>query len=201
MPLRNTPIQRKLMVIILMTTVATLLMMRLTFFTYEFFAFRKATLRQLSAVGHVIAANSTAALAFENREDAREILAALEADPHVIAAALYDNQGDLFATYPPGISETVFPARPGKAGYHFDYLTLTGFEPVLQGDRSKGTLYLKLETGEVMRQWFQDSVTITLVVILVSFVLAYLISKKLQKQISGPILTLTETARAISERP
>jgi hypothetical protein len=45
-------------------------------------------------------ANSTAALAFENSDDAREVLAALRADPHVVAATLYTRAGASFASYP-----------------------------------------------------------------------------------------------------
>ncbi len=60
MPLRNIPIQRKLMMIILLTSVVVMLLMRGAFFAYEFLTFRKTTVRQLSTLGEVIAANSTA---------------------------------------------------------------------------------------------------------------------------------------------
>src|SRR5213592_3107663 len=93
---KDLPIRRKLTLIILLTTVATLLLMRLVFFAYEFLTFRQATLRQLSTVGEVIAANSTAALAFDNQDDAKEILAALKAEQHITSAALYDKSGKLF---------------------------------------------------------------------------------------------------------
>src|SRR5438477_2218766 len=46
-----------------------------------------------SDLHEAIAANSTAALAFVNADDAREVLAAFKAQPHVVAARLYLSDG------------------------------------------------------------------------------------------------------------
>src|SRR5437870_5031749 len=101
MSIKDTPIRRKLTAIILLTTGAALLLTCALFFAYEFLTFRQTTVRQLSTLGEIIAANSTAALAFDNQGDANEILAALKAEPHVVAASLYKKDGKLFSTYPP----------------------------------------------------------------------------------------------------
>src|SRR5436309_13092053 len=93
MLLKDLPIRRKLTVIILLTTVAALLLTRSVFFSYEFLTLRQTTLRQLSTIGEVIAANSTTALAFQNEDDAKDILSALKADQRITAAALYDKSG------------------------------------------------------------------------------------------------------------
>ena len=58
------------MTILLLTSGAVLLLTGASFFAYEFLTFRQASLRQLSIQGEIIAANSTAALAFENVDDA-----------------------------------------------------------------------------------------------------------------------------------
>src|SRR5271154_2703086 len=97
--LSNLPIRKKLTVIILGTSVTALLLMRAGMVGYEYLAFKKATVRQVSTIGEITAANSSAALAFENQSDAREILSALKADRNVEAAALYDKSGHLFSKY------------------------------------------------------------------------------------------------------
>jgi light-regulated signal transduction histidine kinase (bacteriophytochrome) len=51
-----------------------------------------------------------------------------------------------------------------------------------------------------MRQWMRNSLAIALLGIVLAFVIAYLISDRLQKQISRPILALAETAKAVSDR-
>src|SRR5918996_2133541 len=119
MLLKDRPIRRKLMAMILLTSGVVLLLTCMAFFTYEFLTFRQATVRQLSTLGEIIAANSTAALAFDNRDDASEILAALQAERHLVAASLYDKNGRLFAKYPADLPATNFPAAPEGDGYRF----------------------------------------------------------------------------------
>src|SRR6266849_1868409 len=111
MSLRDTPIQRKLMTIILLTSGAVLLLTCSAFFVYELLTFRQTTVRQLTTLAEIIAANSTAALAFQNQSDAQEILAAVKAERHIVAACLYDHEGKLFAKYPPDLPASAFPAK------------------------------------------------------------------------------------------
>ncbi len=200
MPLRDMPIRRKLMLIILVTSVVVMLLMRGSFFIYEYLTFRQVTVQQLSTLGKILAANSTAALAFDNREDAKEILSALKAEKHVVAAALYDSHGQFFTQYPDTQPADVFPLAPGADGYRFSGPNLEGFQPVVQKDRRLGTLYLRFDTGVVMQEWLWGSFRIAIAVMAVVLLVAYLLSRTLQKQISVPIVHLAETARAISER-
>src|SRR5690242_11667308 len=135
MPLRDTPIQRKLMTILLLTSGAVLLLTCAAFFAYEFFTFRQSTVRQLSTLGEIVAANSTAALAFDNQDDAKEILFALRAEPHIAGASLYDKDGKLFSQYPLNVPTEAFPAAPGKDGYRFEQSHLAGFQQVVQNGK------------------------------------------------------------------
>ncbi len=197
--LRDTPIQRKLMTIVLLTGGTALLLTCTVFFFYELRVFRQTTVRQLATLAEVIATNSTAALAFQNNDDGQEILTALAAERQIVAASLYDNEGNLFATYPAELPASAFPAAPGVAGYHFEQLALIGFQPAVQRGKRLGTLYLKLDTAAIMRRWFQNSFWIAVVVLVIAIIAAYLISKTLQKQISQPLLSLAATATAISD--
>src|SRR5439155_2648434 len=129
---KHTPIRRKLMTMILLTSGTVLLLTCAAFFAYEFLTFRSATGRQLSSLGEIIAANSTAALAFDNQRDAEEILAALQAERHIVAACIYNTNGALFARYPETATASVFPPAPEKAGYRFGQSYLASFQPVAQ---------------------------------------------------------------------
>ncbi len=200
MPLRNVPIRRKLMLIILMISTVVMLLMLGAFFTYEYVTFRSVTLQQLSTLGKMLAANSTAAVAFENREDASEILSALKAEGHVSVAALYDNNGRVFAQYPDTLTAGAYPTALGPDGYRFVGSQLEGFQPVVQKERRLGTLYLRFETGAVMQAWFWGSIQIALAVMAVILLVAFALSQFLQRHISQPILRLAESARAVSER-
>src|SRR2546430_13490991 len=83
MSLRDWPIKQKLTAMLLLISGLVLLLTSAAFVTYQVVAFRQTTLKNLATLGRVIAANSTASLAFANQADAREILSALKAEPHV----------------------------------------------------------------------------------------------------------------------
>jgi signal transduction histidine kinase len=197
--MQNSPIQQKLMRVILMTSGAALLLTCSAYFAYEYFAFRRASLQQLVILGKIVATNSTAALAFQSHEEAYEILAALKAEPRIVAACLYDKEGTIFTFYPINLSVEDFPKLALKEGHSFEKTFLTGFQSVAQGDKFLGTLYLKLDMGAFLERFSLYGIVV-IGVISVSFLLAYFLSKNLQKGISYPILALAETARAVSER-
>jgi hypothetical protein len=135
----STPIRRTLTQVIALSCGAALAITMLAFLAYEVLSFRDSSVRQLQTLGQAVASNSTAALAFDNSGDATVVLEALAADPHIRAAALFDGQGRLFATYPADLAHERLPAQVGADGYRFRPGRLVGFQPVLQDGRQLGT--------------------------------------------------------------
>ena len=196
--LRDWPIKRKLTAILLLISALVLLLTSAGFVTYQVVRFRQGTMANLSTLGQVIAANSTASLAFANEADATEVLSALRALPHVVAAALYDKEGRLFARYPADLPRDAVPAAPGKDGFRFEQGHLIGLEPVAEeGNARLGTLYLKSDLKAMSRAlWL--SAAIAAGAMAVSLLAAYFLAAVLQGWISQPILALADTARAVS---
>jgi signal transduction histidine kinase/ActR/RegA family two-component response regulator len=194
----STPIRRTLMRMIFLSSGAALAVTSLAFCAYEFLTFRQSSVQQLQILSRAIASNSTASLAFDNPEDAAGVLAAFKADPHINAAALYDAGGKVFATYPQGLAASRFPARPGT-GYSFTRSELTGFQPVAEGSRQLGTLFVESDLNAMYAR-FQLYGFIVLLVAGFSISLAFLISRRLQHRLLRPILALADTTRAVSER-
>ena len=200
MSLRDWPIKQKLTAILLLISGLVLLLTAAAFVTYEVVAFRQMTLKDLSTLGRIIAANSTASLAFANEADAREILSALRAEPHVVAAGLYDKDGRVFSRYPADLPGETLPAVPGQDGYRFEQGYVIGFEPVAEvGNARLGTLFLKSDMKAVSRT-LRLSAAIATGVMGISLLAAYLLAAVLQGRISQPILALAETAKAVSIR-
>lgn len=197
--LRDVPIRQKLVLIIFAISLVVMLLMGGAFLVFEYLTFRKTTVRQLTTVGEILAANSTAALAFQNQDDASEILSALKSERHVVAAALYDRNGQLFSRFPADFPANALPATPGNPGLMYVGTHIAGFIPVVE-DRRLGTLFLKYDTKVLLQEWLRGPIQIALVVMSLVLIVAYALSRVLQKQISRPIVTLAETARAISER-
>lgn len=192
-------VRRKLMRMLLLTSGVTVLFTCSLFIGYEFFIFRQSLERQLATLGRAIAANSTAALAFDNPQDARTVLAAFRADPHIVAAALYDRSGELFAAYPDKVSQHELPTAVQPRGYRFEHGRVIGFEPVVEAGQRLGTLYVSSDLNAI-GQRLQLYALLTAIVLALSGVLAFFVARRQQRQLSHPILALAETARAVSDR-
>src|SRR5579859_4210697 len=106
----KSSIKRRVMAVILMACTAVLLVTVAAFIAYDLMTFREAMIQNLVSQGQLIADNCTAAVAFKDRNAATNVLYSLRSEPHIIAAAVYDEQGKIFVTYPEGISIRSFPA-------------------------------------------------------------------------------------------
>ena len=199
MVFRDIPIQKKLLRVIFLINGIVLIVTCLTFFIYEFYAFRKGITEKVSTIGEITALNSTAALAFDDHETASEILASLKKEGHITNACLYDKKGNAFARFSDTPVNNHFPAAPGNKGYFFTGSSLEGYEPVMQDNQLLGTLYLRSNL-ERMYERLRLYTVMVFFVIALSFLLAYLLSKILVRSISEPVLALAKTAKVISEQ-
>ncbi|MBZ5554190.1 MAG: response regulator [Acidobacteriia bacterium] len=184
--------------IITLTSAAALVLACVAFGAYDVIVSRRAALRNLSTMAEMIANNSTAALSFGDQQAAGETLSALRVDPAIVAACLYTEDGKVLTTYPGGnIAPPHLPERPSSDGVWFDGGHLVLFKPVvLQGERI-GTIYLRSDLQELNAR-MKRYVLIMGLVLLMAVLVAGLLSTRLQRVISGPILELAETARVVS---
>ena len=197
---RDWPIGRRLTAMLLAVSGFALLLTSASFAGYSYWSFRRTAVDNLVVRGEIIAANSTAALAFLASEDAEEILTALRADPHVVAAALYDADGARFARYPADLPDEALPVVPGEDGYRFEGGRLLGWEPVVEATGPRlGTLYLESDLGALYETLWLAGLT-GAVVFLLALIAAYWPSRLLQATISLPIKKLAETAATVSSR-
>ena len=195
----TTPIRRRLMRMMLLTSGLVILFSSALFVTYDVMTFRQGVIRQLETLGSAIARNSTAALAFQNADDARDVLDAFAVDPHIVSAALYDSSGAQFAAYLRDAPARLDTGQTGARDYRFEGGFAVGYEPVMLEGQRLGTLFVRSDLSAITaRIW--SFVIITLLVIALSALVAWIISRNQQKQISRPILALAQTARAVSDR-
>ena len=198
MEVKNSSIQRKIMSAILLSCSVVLLLMASAYFLFEYVNYKSELKKNLSTLGVIVASNSSGALAFDSRTDAREILNGLKGNPHIIAAALYDQQGRLFVEYPDGMAIKNLPAKPQADGYVFADGFLEGFEPVLQKSDRLGTLYIKSDLKQMYAQ-MSNLILIAGLLFTGSLLVAYFLSVLLRRRIAKPILLLENTARIVSE--
>src|SRR5882757_3828523 len=194
----STPIRRTLMTALLLTSGVVMLITSSAFCAYDFLTYRQHTLHSLATLGDAIAANSTAALAFQNPDDAREVLSALRAESHIVDATLYTSDGTPFAWYP-ATRPAAQVATPPPDGYRFEGGYLIGVQPVVQGQRRMGSLYLKADLGAVYQRLRSFALIAALVMVL-TCAAAYPLANRLQRQISQPSLALAKAVADVSSR-
>jgi len=199
MSFQNLPIRLKVLLVMMLTSSAVLGVTSAAFLLYEWTAFRQAMSSSLVTLGQIVAANSSSTLALKNEREAQQILTALRAEPNIVQAALYDENGKLFATYPKNQSLANFPTNPQKDGYEFGKSHLVLFQSVLQDGRRLGTLYLMSDLQAIYDR-FRLYGGIVALVMAVCFMVALLISLSLERRISDPIMALAAAAKIVSER-
>jgi signal transduction histidine kinase/ActR/RegA family two-component response regulator len=180
-----------------LSSAAVIAFMTLAFCGYQLLTFRHTSLQQLQTLSEAIASNSTAALAFANKEDATSVLAALKADPHIVAAALYDTKGRIFATYPATPSSKELPPQPPPSGYRFEADALIGSLPVVEDQTRLGYLYVRSDLSAIYASALLYG-ALLVVMMAASFALSYLIALRLQRRLVQPIAALAATASAVS---
>ncbi|TBR18791.1 MAG: HAMP domain-containing protein, partial [Chitinophagaceae bacterium] len=199
MQFRHLPIERKLTRVILSVAGISLAFISIFFLAYQYQEERKSMLNNISAIGKIVAANSTAAVAFNDKESSVEILSSLRSKPHIIASCIFDANGQLFSYYPASLKITELPKSINGMGYFFSKNYLEGYEAIEEGDMRFGTLYLKSDLEQISDE-LQIFVAVTLMVLAFSFLLAIYITRIFQKNISKPIIALAETALLVSKK-
>src|SRR5205807_2184479 len=160
----------KLTGIIMITSAAAVLLACLGFTVTGLLNFRKRLIVDIGTIARVIASNSTAALAFNDREAAREMLGALQAKPSVIAAAIYNDRGD----------------------------SIELFSAIRFGGKRIGTFYVSADNRDRaarVRQYEE----IAFVIVLFSLLTAFVLAARLQRLISTLIVELARVAALVSK--
>jgi diguanylate cyclase with GGDEF domain/signal transduction protein with periplasmic or extracellular sensor domain len=107
-------IRTKLTAIILVTCGVSISLACAVLDQYNVVTSRRELPSALAQTADVMASSTTAALAFGDEQSATETLSSLKAEPHIVAACIYQRDGSVFATYQrTGSNAHSIPARPG----------------------------------------------------------------------------------------
>ena len=199
MSLQNLSIKRKLTLITMLTSSIALILSAASFLIYDLISFRHLLSQDLITQAEIIGYNSAGAMEFKDEPAATATLSALTAKEDIVAAVLYSRDGKMFAHYFRGNKTlpTLLPSRLQKKGYLFEGGYLEVFHDVTLNGEHLGTLFLQSD----MRQWSVRAkryASILAIFVLISGLLALLVSSKLQGLISRPILRLEDTMRMVS---
>ena len=197
---RDIPIKRKVTLVIMIASIATLLLASASLFVFQWYTARQTIKRDLQAQSEIIGANCTAALTFQDQKAAAEMLSALKAKPHILGASLYLPDGNRLALYGEESFSPSKLATPVPEGLLSEGPHLLLFRPVLLDHRRLGTLHLRFDYRAMEREIITPFLMIMGCIVLAALVPAILLSSAFQRVISAPILRLTSTARVIADK-
>jgi signal transduction histidine kinase/CheY-like chemotaxis protein len=196
--LRDLPIKKKLILVLLLTTGAALLLAWAGLVGYDLVNYAKTSVDDLSILAAVVGENSRAALTFDDAVFAGEVLRGLQVDAHIVGSCLYTADGNLFARYQRDEAELdICPATAGASAEYQDHGDFVLVRPILLDQERVGWILVRADRSRINAR-LKRYAAIALLVVVASFLLAWLISTKLQAVISGPIFDLVKTAQTIA---
>jgi C4-dicarboxylate-specific signal transduction histidine kinase len=194
---RHAGIRRKLTVIVMASSCAALLLACAAFVINDVFSYRNVMLYDLTTRAEIIGNNSTAALSFGDPKPVEEIMGALSADPHLVAACVFDSENHAFAQYPQSDLKIPFPERAGLQQAWFTSGHVNVLRSITLNDRKIGSVFLRSDLRGLYRRVRYNAV-ITAIVMLAAIALAFLLSARLQRIVSDPLTQLAGVAVRIA---
>ena len=195
---RDLSIRRKLTLIITLVSTSAVLLACLAFLAYDRITFKEAMVQNLKSLSQMIGSNTKAALIFDNADDAAKTLAALKAEQHIVLAAVYRANGQVFVKYHRNQQDFKAPTSP-LLNYQFGDNFLDLFHPVLLDNEQIGMIYIRSDLQAMRTR--QTRYLVMVSICLVSLCgLVLVITSRLQRVISDPILHLAKVARQVSAK-
>jgi PAS domain S-box-containing protein len=195
---RDASIERKLTFVILTTSLLGLSLACSGFEIYERRSFREAITSELTALADTLGANAAASLTFNDRQSAADILGELGAERHVVAACLYDPHGEFFAAYQRTAGATSCREQvPPTQEPQFASESVTLGRTISLGGETAGSIVLVSDLDALHAKTLEYT-KISALVVLLSMVVTLLVSSRLIRLITGPIVQLAKVAGRVS---
>jgi len=215
--INNLPLQRKLMLIIMLCCTATLLAASLFFVAREAKVLYRAQQEDLVSFADMIGKNTASALVFNDPRAAQETMKPLTVKSSILAAYVVSRDGYLFARHVAPEADSALlplerlpaPASPGAirvavsriqsdadhASMFSGYASLV--KPIYLDSEQVGTVVIHANTTGFINH-LRWTVIVSLLFMIGVFVAAYFFSSWLQRVISAPLLSLLGTMREVS---
>src|SRR6266446_3625291 len=195
---RDSSIRRKLSMVIFCTSLLGLSIAGLAFEIYERASFRASLVEDLTAQADTLRLNITAALTFNDRKSAQDLLEALRVERHIVAACLYDKRGNVFAEYRRDAAALGCQmTAPPEEGSRFKKEFVTFSRSISLDGENTGAVAIISDFSQLnakMKRFREISV----LVLIVSLLATVLVSQRLVGLITEPILQLAGLAERVS---
>lgn len=196
----NLNIKNKLIAIIMIASSIAVFLAGSILIAYSAYSSRINLARELSSLAAVIGNNCKVILSFNVPEDAKIVLSTLEAKKSIVYACIYDLNNEIFSAYRPQSAGKIIPPSDVRENtYMFENGFLHVFHPVFVDQMIVGVIYFQ----DDMRYFYhgiRNYIIALFITVLSALSVAYIISSRLQKMISKPVLSLAAIAKMVSQK-
>jgi len=197
-PLKNLSIQKKMLSILLFSSISGLVIAAFLLLVFEVTDFKKNAQNELSTMAQLIANRSTAALSFHDTELAKENLSSLEQLAIVQSACIYDIQGQIFTSF----KVSTFQGIPCPKHYigqstYFDQTLLYIYNLVELDDETLGVVYIQADLESSFLRRLQ-SISLLFLALFLATVVTFLFTTPLLRVITRPLNKLLTTVDRIT---
>ncbi len=202
--LNNISIKNKLILPIIIFIAVTFVTIQSVNYTVTFEREKESLIQRVKVLAQGVAYNLQAAILFEDKSSAQEILSAFAADKDIVRVKLYDINDQLFASYQ--VSNTLVP-RPNEfelndiadhefaISEHFIYLLV----PVTLNEAIIANLRVTI-SKETFTTILTHVLKVAAIYLLFLVVLGAILVKLVQRFIIEPMFNLNEAMQAFVER-
>jgi diguanylate cyclase len=149
---------------------------------------------RLGTLAQMIGQNSAAALDFNDSDAGRQTLSALQTEPSIVSACLFDSSGNLFASYVKLESDLRCPTRSDRSQLS-DGKRLSTIRPISRHNNSLGSISVISDLGDLEKRG-NHLLLLASALALLSLFIGVLSGALLQRSVTKPI---GELARVMEE--
>ncbi|MBL0729231.1 ATP-binding protein [Piscinibacter sp. HJYY11] len=195
---RPASLQAKLIRVVLLTSLVSLLVALGAMIAYDLRTYHQSWLGDMTTQAELLGQTVAPALAFDDARVAGDNLALLRSRPQVRAAAVYNERGALFARYPAEAPATTLPTAAPPPGVRIERRELHVVAPVVSKGETLGTVYLRADYA--LYDHIASYAVIALAVLVAAMGVAWGLSRRLARVVTGPVLAVATTAREVVQK-
>lgn len=185
---RLTLKRRQMLTVIVVSTIV-LMAASVAFFVNDYISLKGVIRDNIQNKATFIAANSTAALVFDDSRAAQDTLEMVSVDESILLAALYDADRGIFARFTRPGHQSLQPEVFPEPGIRFGDEAATLLQPVEFHQQTQGWLYLVYDLGDLQARYTAYA-KVGLAIFVLGILLAWFMSSLSQRFITAPIVQL-----------
>ncbi|UCV21502.1 ATP-binding protein [Ferribacterium limneticum] len=198
MKLRPLSIREKLLGIVLVSTFTALFVAFLGTVAIQLWTFHRNLIADMSTQSELLGRMTSPALIFDDQRLAAENLKLLEFRSQVRAAAIYNERGNLFASYSAAENSSPFPTLPEADNIRVEGNSLILFKRIIKDGVILGTVYLRVDydlLGTIL-----NNASLTALLSIMAMVIAFFLISRLERVVTQPIFAIANVAREVVEQ-